>query len=168
VGGGRRGARLGVHGNRAARRAVGLEAALVDSTTMRITSLEEADGRSAAANVAGAAALLVAKLHKLHDRVETGSLERLNDKDAGDVIRLMQASSPVEVGAKLAALARHELAGLVTSSALGYLDELFGRRGQEGILMAARALRLALPEERVQALSIAYTRTLLQTVVDVG
>lgn len=53
-----------------------------------------------------------------------------------------------------------------TSSALGYLEELFGRRGRPGILMAARALRLALPEERVQALSVAYTGALLQTVAD--
>ena len=118
------------------------------------------------ATVAGAAALLVAKLHKLHDRVDRGALERLNDKDAADVVRLMQATSPVEVGTTLAQLRVHHLAGPATSAALGYLDELFGRRGRQGILMAARALRLALPEERVQALSVAYTGALLQTVAD--
>lgn len=37
---GRRGARLGVHGNRAARRAVGLEAVLVDHSIMTVASLD--------------------------------------------------------------------------------------------------------------------------------
>jgi len=101
-GGGRRGARLGVHGNRAARRAVGLEAALFDNTTIAISALEESDSRSVVGAVAGPAALLVAKLHKLHDRVDRGTQERLNDKDAADVIRLMQATSPVQVGTNLA------------------------------------------------------------------
>jgi hypothetical protein len=164
VGGGRRGARLGPHGNRAARRAVGLEAALVDHSEVTITALEEGDGRSVVANVAGAAALLVAKLHKLHDRVAEGSAERLNDKDAGDVIRVMQSTSAHEVGTTLARLQTDELAGPVTSSALDYIDDLFGRRGGPGIQMAARALRLGIPEERVQALSVAYTAVLLQTV----
>src|SRR5262249_39363340 len=59
--GGRRGARLGVHGNRAARRAVGLEAALVDHGPIEIRALEPGDDRRVVANVAGEAALLVAK-----------------------------------------------------------------------------------------------------------
>jgi hypothetical protein len=44
-GGGTRGARLGEHGNRAARKARGLEAALVDSSPMVIPALEKG-GRS--------------------------------------------------------------------------------------------------------------------------
>ena len=89
-GGGRRAARLGVHGNRAARRAVGLEAALVDQSEMIITALEPGDDRSVVTKVAGVAALFVAKLHKLHDRVDTGLDRRLDDKDAADIIRLME------------------------------------------------------------------------------
>lgn len=46
VGGpGRRGARLGVHGKRAARKVRGLEAVLVDRQRMAVGSLEEADPR---------------------------------------------------------------------------------------------------------------------------
>jgi hypothetical protein len=45
-GGGRRGARLGPHGNRAARRAVGLEAALVDHSTMTVAALDSTAPRS--------------------------------------------------------------------------------------------------------------------------
>jgi hypothetical protein len=44
-GAGRRGARLGVHGNRVARKGRGLEAALLDRNTMTIGALEENDTR---------------------------------------------------------------------------------------------------------------------------
>jgi hypothetical protein len=66
--GGRRGGRLGPHGNRAARRARGLEAALVDKSPMTVSAHDQRDGRSVTVDVAGEAALLVAKAHKLHDR----------------------------------------------------------------------------------------------------
>lgn len=161
---GRRGARLGVHGKRAARRAVGLEAALVDHSPMTISALEAGDDRSVAIDVAGVAALFVAKLHKLHDRVASESEDRRDDKDAGDVIRLMQTTSADEVGSTLASLCRHEIAGPVSKTALTYIDELFGRRGRVGIQMAGRALRLGMPEDRVEALSVAYTAALLASV----
>lgn len=161
TGGGRRGARLGIHGNRAARRAIGLEAALVDHSPMTITALEPGDDRSIVTNVAGVAALFVAKLHKLHDRVESGRDDRLDDKDAADVIRLMQSTSAREVGATLAVLCSDDVAGAVSTTALAYVDELFGRRSRAGIQMAARALRLGMPEDRVEALSVAYAAALL-------
>ena len=78
---GRRAARLGVHGNRAARRAVGLEAALVDHSTMTIAALDPTDNRSLQAKVAGPAALFVAKAHKLNDRAKSPRPDRLDDKD---------------------------------------------------------------------------------------
>ena len=43
--GGRRGARLGPHGKRVARRAVGLEAAIVDHSAMTVAALEPSDKR---------------------------------------------------------------------------------------------------------------------------
>jgi hypothetical protein len=113
--------------------------------------------------VAGAAALLVAKLHKLHDRVTRGREDRLHNKDAADVIRLMQASAPIEVAATLTLLARDILAGPSTLDAIKYLDELFGRRGRPGIKMAAEALRLAMPEDRLTALCVAYTAGVLRS-----
>ena len=100
AGGGRRGARLGPHGKRAARRAVGLEAALVDHSTITISALDPADARSVEAEVAGPAALLVAKAHKFTTGA-SGRTDRLDDKDAADVVRLMQTTRPQEVGATL-------------------------------------------------------------------
>lgn len=64
--GGRRGARLRVHGNRVARRTTGLEPALVDNQSHRLAGMqkEEGDRRTFTVRVAGPAALLVAKTIK--------------------------------------------------------------------------------------------------------
>lgn len=154
--GGRRGARLGPHGNRAARRAVGLEAALVDHSPMTVTALEPSDKRQFEVEVAGVAALLVAKAHKIHDRLASNRPGRAEDKDAADVYRLMQTTSPPDVAARLAQLREHETAGSVTEAAIGYLTELFGRRNSDGVQMAVRALQLAIPEEQVVTLATGY------------
>ena len=65
---GRRGADLGVHGIRAARQVRGLEGALVSQTTKPIVALGGGDEHSFDILVAGPAALLVAKVHKIADR----------------------------------------------------------------------------------------------------
>ncbi len=159
-GSGRRAARLAGHGARAARRAVGVEAALVDNSTMTIAALDPNDSRALQAKVAGPAALFVAKVHKLHDRVSSGRPARLDDKDAADVVRLIQTTRPKEVAATLDMLAEDKLAGPPTKEALKYIEDLFGRRGRPGIEMASKALRTAVPEGRVEALCIAYVAAL--------
>jgi hypothetical protein len=161
AGAGRRGARLGVHGTRAARQALGLEAALIDHSPMVVAALDPTDDRAIEVEVAGVAALLVAKAHKLHDRVESDQQRRIADKDASDVLRLMQTTSPSQVGTTFAALADDAVAGKPTSDGLVYIDELFGRRGRAGVVMAARALQLAMPEAAVETLCVAYTTELL-------
>ncbi len=160
--GGRRGARLGVHGNRAARRAVGLEAALVDHAPMTVAALDPSDARSVDAEVAGEAALLVAKLHKINDRVQSRRSDRIDDKDAADVLRLMQSVAPERIGETFVRLLDDSIAGAVTSEAVRLLEALFGRAGRPGVRMAARALRLAMDEEQVEALCIAYARELVR------
>lgn len=90
---GRRDARLGgSHGKASARKSAGLEGALVDHTPLELRALEPGDDRSATIEVAGVAALFVAKLHKLGDRLATP--QRLEPKDAGDVYRLLTVLSP--------------------------------------------------------------------------
>lgn len=158
---GRRGARLGAHGNRAARRAVGLEAVLVDHDTMTVAALDPADRRTVDVQVAGLAALLVAKAHKIHDRVASGRADRLSDKDAADVVRIMQTTSARDAGATLAELRHHSLAGEPTEIALTYISDLFGRRAGEGVAMAQRALRLAIPEAQVSTLCVSFAQRLL-------
>jgi hypothetical protein len=155
--GGRRGARLGPHGNRAARRAVGLEAALIDHSPMTVGALELSDTRRFEVEVASVTALFVAKAHKIHDRLASKRPGRAEDKDAADIYRLMQTTSPADVAARLAALRGHETAGPVTEAAIGYLVELFGRRNGRGVQMAIRALRVAIPEAQIATLSANYT-----------
>ena len=154
TGGGRRGARLGSHGKVAARRAVGLEAVLLDHSLITVAALDPADTRSVQAEVAGPAALFVAKAHKLHDRVASGKAQRVDDKDAADVLRLMQTTRPEDVGATLAQLSQDPVAGAVTSDAVTYIDQLFGRRGRPGVEMAVRALRIGVPEAQVETLCV--------------
>lgn len=154
--GGHRGARLGPHGNRTARSTIGLEAALMDHSTMEIRSLDESETRSLMVEVAGTSALLVAKAHKIHDRVKIGNVRRLDDKDASDVVRIMQTTEARVTGQKLVELMADPICGTATRDAMKYLTQLFGRRGSAGIQMASRALQLAMPTDTVEVICTSY------------
>ncbi|MDO8209449.1 hypothetical protein [Conexibacter sp. CPCC 206217] len=158
--GGRRGARLPDHGRRAARRIAGLEAALVDHEPMGIRALDPQDARSRMVNVAGHAALLIAKAHKLGEREASGRRDRLDDKDAVDVLRLMLATDSVAVARTCSRLLSDEVAGASTRIGLDHLTRLFGRRGRPGVELATRGVRLAIPAARVEAVCVAYVRAL--------
>ena len=138
AGAGSRGARLGPHGKRAARRARGLEGALVDRKSMDIASLDPNVERSVAMLVAGPAALLVAKVHKISERAENP--RRLRDKDALDVLRLLQATDTTTLSAGLVKLAQHEVSKTVTSEAVSQLAPLFATPEAVGTKMAVRAV----------------------------
>lgn len=155
---GRRGARLDPHGARAARKVPGLEAALVDHAPMTIAALDPADGREVIAQVAGPTALLIAKAHKLSDRIANGKRDRLDDKDAVDCFRIMQTVPPATVAAALARLVADPVVGPVTRAGWERLEVLFGRRAGQGIVMAGRALRLGIPGEQVAAISLGFMR----------
>lgn len=157
---GRRGARLGSHGSQAARKAVGLEGALLDNRRMRIGSLDDEDPRAFEVRVAGLAALFVSKLHKLADRAEREDAKRLFNKDASDVVQIMRSVLPRELAETLIVLKADPVAGPPTEQAMAYLQNLFGRRASLGISMAADALRRAVPEERIRAICLAYVSEL--------
>ncbi len=137
AGAGRRGADLGPHGRRVARRARGLEASLVDNSIRSIEALEAGDDRRFDLRVAGPAALLVAKIHKIAER--QGSPDRLVDKDALDVLRILRGVSTGDLAQKLQDLGVDSLAGEVTRAAIDDLQSLFGSSGSPGSQMAARA-----------------------------
>jgi hypothetical protein len=136
-GSGRRGARLGAHGNEVARKASGLEAAVVDNAIHRIGALDPADVRSFDVAVAGVASLLIAKLHKIAERKD--SVDRLKDKDGLDVLRLLRFAETEHLAGTLLKLTQHPIAGKVTQEARTFLDDLFGHRDAPGAQMAARA-----------------------------
>lgn len=160
AGGKTRGARLSVHGKRAAKRTRGLEAALVDQDPMALGGLAPGDDRRVEVAVAGAAALLVAKVVKLRDRVGEGRPHRLRDKDAGDVLRLVRATPVGRMAERLDTLQVDPVAGAVTREALEGLDALFRAPGSPGVAMAVRAVELALPARQVEAQLTTYAREL--------
>jgi len=158
----RRSVKVGAHDRMAVRRTHGLEAALVDNGMMTLGSLSPDEVRSIDVNVAGPAALVIAKLHKLNDRSEASRTPgRLKDKDAADVYRLMQTFSAGSVATKLIELRNHAQAGPATEEAIGYLGTLFAAPRSVGTLMAAKALDAAIPEARVQVVATAWTREVL-------
>lgn len=81
----RRSVRLDPHGRRTARRVVGLEAALVDNARMWMSTLDPADKRVFEVRVAGTAALVVAKCHKVGERLNEG--RHVESKDAIEYLR---------------------------------------------------------------------------------
>jgi hypothetical protein len=159
-GGGRRGARLPEpHGNRAARKARGLEAALVDREVREIGALDERDTRRFRVAVAGPAALLVAKLHKIHERVDAQRLA--SDKDALDVLRLLRAVPTETFAGALDRLREDPLSAEVTEQAISYLRELFSSPGAPGSSMAARAASPLEPEDVISGSCAVLSQDLL-------
>jgi hypothetical protein len=156
---GRRAARLGAHGDRIARKVSGLEGIVVDRVTATIGSLETGDRRAFQVAVAGPAALMVAKLHKIRDRTGTG---RSSDKDALDLLRLLRAVPSADLVARFTALLAASASADVTRRALAFLDELFGLPAAVGSRMAARAVETLEDPETIAASCAALTRDLLR------
>lgn len=163
AGKGRRSVEAPPHDKGALRRAIGLEAAVVDNATMTIGALAADDNRSVEARVAGPAALLVAKLHKLATR-NLEAPHRLVDKDAYDVYRLLMAVSTQVLAEALLRLLTDDFAGAVTSMGLDYLAELFGAADSLGSMMAGRAEELVGDPAVVAAACAALAGDLLNAV----
>ena len=159
AGPGSRAARLGPHGKRVARRAKGLEAALIDRQAMEIRALDPSDSRSATMHVAGPGALMVAKVHKIAERASAD--DRSSDKDALDVLRLFQATDTDYLAGRLGHFGSHELSADVTAEALEHLNPLFGSPQATGVTMAVRAAGLTADPDTVAASFSALVSDLL-------
>ncbi len=160
---GRRGARLpGDHGRTAARKSAGVEGALVDHDPIEIASLETGDTRRMIVNVAGPAALLVAKVHKLGERLATP--HRLIDKDAGDVFRLFEATPLREMTRMLHTLLTDERSAAAATVAIGYVRQLFATPRSPGVRLAVQALAIAADQSTVTITLTGYTQDLLAEV----
>ena len=157
--GNHRGARIPPHGKNVARNTRGLEAALVDHQHAEIRALDPSDARVVTAKVAGPAALLVSKLHKLGER--TNQPGRLVDKDAHDIYRLLVATETPALAGRLEELSEDEIAGPVTVSAIVYLRELFATPTALGALMAGRAEQTAGDPEAATVAAVLLSNGLL-------
>lgn len=134
---GRRGARIPPHDSRAARKVRGLEGTLVDRDLHRIAALDPTDHRVFEISVAGPSGLLVAKIFKIHDRATHP--DRRTDKDALDVLRLLQAIPTQQLVRRFRIIEANPLSEATTGEALSRIPELFGTAGSVGCAMAARA-----------------------------
>lgn len=157
---GRRGARIPPHGKSATRRTPGLEAAVVDHAPMTIRALNPSGTRTFEIAVSGPAALLVAKLHKIGER--TGTPERLIDKDAHDIYRLLVAAETPKLADTLRVLAADPLAGPTTTEAIQFLRELFADDTSLGSQMAGRAEATVGDPERVAISASVLAHELLE------
>ena len=112
--------------------------------------------------VAGPAALLVAKIHKIAER--TGAADRVSDKDALDVLRLLQATETATLAASVAKLEDDKSSTAVTAEAVSQLAPLFGNPQAPGIEMAARAARPSADADVISASFAALASDLLAVI----
>ncbi len=159
-GGGRRGARIPPHGKHVARKVAGLEATLVDKDRREITALDPADRRRFELAVAGPAGLLVAKIHKIGERAEEP--DRLSDKDALDVYRLLRVVPTEDLVRRFHTLQHSGVSRDATGSAIDRLRDLFGSRRAPACLMAVRAAGALVDSDTLAASLVALTEDLLR------
>lgn len=163
AGPGRRAARLPGHSKHVAGRAVGLEAAMFDRSPMSILSLDPSDARTGRVDVAGASALLVAKLHKIGERTAAADVrpDRLLAKDGADVYRLMLHLDTNTALERLTSFLAEPVAGAVTSAAIDYLRVLFRAPASVGTRLAVTGLDGVVHHERVEAVCTTLAQEVL-------
>ena len=162
VGGpGRRGARLDVHGNRAAMKVHGLEGALVSHAPKEISSLVPGSDRSCVMEVAGPAALLVAKVHKISERVDDPVRSMAIDKDAFDIYRLLLAVDASELASEIGLLQANRISSNVTAEALTKFQELFGAQSGSGTKLVIQHVLGLEDSDYIAASSEALSQDLL-------
>jgi hypothetical protein len=158
---GKRAARLPGHDVRSARIVTGLEGVIVDSDSMTIPSLDALDSRAFLLKVAGPAALLIAKLSKIHDR--QGS-PRLLDKDALDAYRLLRGTAAAEMSRRYERVLNDDRTQAVARDGQRLLREQFGDARAPGIEMVQRATAGLVDPEEIAASCVALADELLLSI----
>ena len=90
----------------------------------------------------------------LLDPAKERSRDSVNDKDAVDVLRLMQAVDTRTLAAGLAQLSDHELSAAVTAEAVSQLKPFAGSPEAPGVSMAICAAR---PDAEPEVISTCFT-----------
>ena len=123
---GARAAQLPPHGKALARITAGLEPALVDNTPQLVGALDPIDSRIVELRVAGPAALLSAKLIKLHERhvdEQEGRRSRLKAKDVLDCYRLLLGVETEDLVAGFVRHAEEAHAAATSRTGLSFLSD---------------------------------------------
>lgn len=142
----------------------GLEGALVSRRPILIGALQPGDDRAFEISVAGPAALLVAKMHKLADRVEANDDRRLRNKDAFDIFRLLQAVDTAELVDEINTLASEQISREVTDEAMARFSDLFGTPTAAGTELVADHVAGIENRDVIVASSVALSRELLEKI----
>jgi hypothetical protein len=108
--------------------------------------------------------LIVAKVHKIKERIAEGKPSRLDDKDALDVLRLLRAVATGELAMLFGSLLRIDLTKEVTQEALTALKDLVSDPGRTGSQMAARAAGPLASKAEIAGSCAALTQDLLAAV----
>ncbi len=170
VGGpGRRAARIPPHDARAARKVPGLEGGLFDHDPMDVTALDPADTRRHRIQVAGPAALLVAKAHKILERLADTKRLMTVAKDALDVVRILRGCGEADVAERMSRLlnldpsggAAYAATAARTAEAVEFLRKEFGVPAGRGCDLAVEAATGAMEAEELRASTVALARQLL-------
>lgn len=106
-------------------------------TELAVAAFDPSDTRQREIWIAGPTALVVAKLHKIGERVSAN--DRVHDKDALDLYRLLQAVPTEQLADGVRRLRADELSRDTTDEALDTLRVLFTRPDAEGVEMTVRA-----------------------------
>ncbi len=155
-----RSAQLPAHGRLVAMLTHGLEGALVDHDGLAVSGVG-GDTRISTIAVAGPAALLIAKLIKLSERLDE-TRGRAQDKDASDVLRLIRTTPPTVMAERLQWIRHQAVAAPVAEQAITALHPLFGTPAAPGVVMARRAVTGDLDPARVADQLTAYTADVIR------
>jgi hypothetical protein len=162
--GGRRAAHLPPHDPVSVRRVRGIEVAAVDHAPIALKAFDPADARIIDVNVAGVSALLIAKAFKISERRTDARRrpDRVEDKDAGDVLSLMAAATP-DIADALHRLSGDARVGSVAREGVQLLRDLFGRPRAAGVNMAVQALQGTRTEGWVRDFAVSFIQSLHAT-----
>lgn len=144
-----------------ARRAAGLELTLLDADPLQIAALEEADHRVIEVRVAGAAALTVAKLIKLEERLAGSRRDRIISKDAGDLLRLLRYCDAETIGHRLSELTSNKSVAPVVERATSFLRMDISRTASNLVALAIADRAVTEVERQVAAAMRELSRRLL-------
>lgn len=145
---------------------------MFDYDPMTVGALEDSDTRRHEIMVAGPAALLVAKAHKVRDRVVENRRDRIADKDALDIVRLLRGCEETDVAERIkrlqslrgSAVETERSTAAVGDAAMEFIRTEFGVPAGRGCDMAARAAVGAMGDEELRASTVDLVQRLLRRV----
>jgi hypothetical protein len=158
-----RAAHLSTHHKGSVRIADGLDSALEDRVTMTIESFDVSDSREFQVSVAGPAALLIAKLFKIGERLR-GSNRRLISKDALDVYRLLGSFPPGQLAVRFDKLLDSPAATREATLGLDLLVELFSKASAPGNELLAAAVKGLEDETKVIASATELSNSVIELI----